>query len=49
MSPAKPSSASDHLISGGASGLASSVALQPLDLLKTRIQQDGGTSKSVPS
>lgn len=44
-----PSKARDHLISGGASGLASSVALQPLDLLKTRIQQEGGTSKSVPA
>lgn len=35
----------DHLSSGAASGLASSVLLQPLDLLKTRIQQQGGTSK----
>ncbi|KAL7413019.1 mitochondrial carrier domain-containing protein [Mrakia frigida] len=37
----------DHLTSGAASGLASSVLLQPLDLLKTRIQQQGGTSKKV--
>lgn len=49
VSAPSPSKARDHLISGGASGLASSVALQPLDLLKTRIQQEGGTSKSVPA
>lgn len=33
-----------HLISGFAGGLASAVALQPLDLLKTRIQQTANTS-----
>lgn len=47
MASPSVSKARDHLISGGASGLASSVALQPLDLLKTRIQQEGGTSKSA--
>lgn len=28
-----------HLASGGLSGLASAIALQPLDLIKTRLQQ----------
>jgi solute carrier family 25 protein 38 len=31
--------AAHHLSSGGASGFASAVTLQPLDLLKTRLQQ----------
>lgn len=31
----------EHLISGGVSGFASAVVLQPFDLVKTRIQQDG--------
>ncbi|KAI9637615.1 mitochondrial carrier domain-containing protein [Dioszegia hungarica] len=31
--------AAHHLSSGGASGLASAITLQPLDLLKTRLQQ----------
>ncbi|KAL3228930.1 hypothetical protein RNJ44_02017 [Nakaseomyces bracarensis] len=33
-----------HLIGGFAGGLASAVALQPLDLLKTRVQQTKGTT-----
>lgn len=31
--------AHQHLLSGGLSGLASAIALQPLDLIKTRLQQ----------
>jgi len=31
--------AHEHLASGGLSGLASAIALQPLDLIKTRLQQ----------
>ncbi|OXC63570.1 hypothetical protein AYX13_06660 [Cryptococcus neoformans] len=34
--------ASHHLLSGALSGLSSAVALQPLDLLKTRLQQSQG-------
>ncbi|CAE7211329.1 unnamed protein product [Rhizoctonia solani] len=34
-------SAAQHLVSGALSGFASSVALQPLDLLKTRLQRGG--------
>ncbi|CAE6420749.1 unnamed protein product [Rhizoctonia solani] len=34
-------SAAQHLASGALSGLASSVALQPLDLLKTQLQRGG--------
>lgn len=30
-----------HLMSGALSGLTSAVCLQPLDLLKTRLQQGG--------
>ncbi|KAI0725559.1 mitochondrial carrier domain-containing protein [Fomitopsis betulina] len=33
------SNAGQHLLSGAVSGLASTIALQPLDLLKTRLQQ----------
>jgi hypothetical protein len=43
----RDSKARDHLLSGAASGLASSVILQPLDLLKTRIQQQGDSSRSA--
>ncbi|CDZ98674.1 mitochondrial carrier [Phaffia rhodozyma] len=43
----KTSSAADHLLSGAVSGLASSVLLQPLDLLKTRIQQQGHSSRKT--
>lgn len=35
---AKPKAA-HHLLSGALSGLTSAVCLQPLDLLKTRLQQ----------
>lgn len=35
---AKPKAA-HHLVSGALSGLTSAVCLQPLDLLKTRLQQ----------
>ncbi|CEL62243.1 Solute carrier family 25 member 38 homolog OS=Laccaria bicolor (strain S238N-H82 / ATCC MYA-4686) GN=LACBIDRAFT_191230 PE=3 SV=1 [Rhizoctonia solani AG-1 IB] len=34
-------SAAQHLMSGAMSGLASSVALQPLDLIKTQLQRGG--------
>ncbi|KAH7344159.1 mitochondrial carrier [Rhizoctonia solani] len=34
-------SATQHLVSGALSGFASSVALQPLDLLKTQLQRGG--------
>lgn len=34
--------ASHHLLSGALSGLSSAVVLQPLDLLKTRLQQSQG-------
>jgi len=37
---------SHHFISGAASGLISAVSLQPLDLLKTRVQQGGTTGFS---
>ncbi|KAG9125559.1 hypothetical protein FRC07_007099 [Ceratobasidium sp. 392] len=39
-------SASQHLASGALSGLCSSLALQPLDLLKTRLQR-GGAGKGI--
>nr|ODN94497.1 solute carrier family 25, member 38 [Cryptococcus depauperatus CBS 7855] len=38
--------ASHHLLSGALSGLSSAVVLQPLDLLKTRIQQSQGDARS---
>jgi solute carrier family 25 protein 38 len=46
--------AAHHLSSGGASGLASAITLQPLDLLKTRLQQayateTKGAKRCVPS
>lgn len=37
--PPKRVNAGHHLLSGGLSGLTSAVCLQPLDLLKTRLQQ----------
>jgi len=37
------SNATQHLISGAVSGFASSVCLQPFDLLKTRVQQGDGS------
>ncbi|KAH9923262.1 mitochondrial carrier domain-containing protein [Fomitopsis serialis] len=41
------SNAGQHLLSGAISGLASTITLQPLDLLKTRMQQgDGRVSTS---
>ncbi|PCH41645.1 mitochondrial carrier [Wolfiporia cocos MD-104 SS10] len=39
------SNVSQHLISGAVSGFASSICLQPLDLLKTRMQQGDGALK----
>ncbi|KAG8707759.1 hypothetical protein FRC09_001631 [Ceratobasidium sp. 395] len=39
-------SAPQHLVSGALSGLCSSLALQPLDLLKTRLQR-GGAGKGA--
>ncbi|WWD19230.1 hypothetical protein CI109_103688 [Kwoniella shandongensis] len=40
------SRASHHLLSGALSGLSSAIVLQPLDLLKTRVQQaSNGSSK----
>ncbi|EIW68456.1 hypothetical protein TREMEDRAFT_69380 [Tremella mesenterica DSM 1558] len=50
MSQAGPSKASHHLSSGALSGFTSAVCLQPLDLLKTRLQQnyeDGRRRKIV--
>lgn len=37
--PKSTTTAATHLLSGSLSGLASCLALQPLDLIKTRIQQ----------
>jgi solute carrier family 25 protein 38 len=37
--------AQHHLVSGGLSGLTSAVCLQPLDLLKTRLQQGRSEGK----
>lgn len=39
--------ASQHLLSGAVSGFASSISLQPLDLLKTRLQQGDGSSRGA--
>lgn len=47
LAPIRERKVLEQLGSGAASGLASSVLLQPLDLLKTRIQQDGNSSRSV--
>ncbi|GHJ89564.1 hypothetical protein NliqN6_5966 [Naganishia liquefaciens] len=38
----RPNKATHHLLSGATSGLASAVILQPLDLVKTRLQQGAG-------
>jgi len=43
---ASPTPASLHLLSGALSGLASCVALQPFDLLKTRLQQEHITASA---
>jgi len=40
------SKASRHLTAGAVSGFSSAVCLQPLDLLKTRLQQ-GGEGRGV--
>ncbi|EIN10161.1 mitochondrial carrier [Punctularia strigosozonata HHB-11173 SS5] len=40
------SNVGQQLLSGAASGFASTVALQPFDFLKTRVQQTDGTLKS---
>ncbi|KAJ6786886.1 hypothetical protein PWT90_00027 [Aphanocladium album] len=40
----KPSKSSRHFMSGLGSGMSTAVILQPLDLLKTRVQQSGQTS-----
>ncbi len=42
--PRRNNKAHHHLLSGALSGLASSVLLQPLDLLKTRMQQGVGVA-----
>lgn len=47
LAPIRERKVLEQLGSGAASGLASSVLLQHLDLLKTRIQQDGDSSRSV--
>lgn len=39
LKPRSSPSTAVHLVSGGAAGLVSAVTLQPLDLLKTRLQQ----------
>ncbi|KAG9038565.1 hypothetical protein FRB95_000786 [Tulasnella sp. JGI-2019a] len=45
MSKKKPAnSVYEHLASGGLSGFAAALALQPLDLLKTRVQQADGAA-----
>ncbi|TDZ19691.1 Mitochondrial glycine transporter [Colletotrichum orbiculare MAFF 240422] len=41
---ASPPKSSRHFIAGLGSGVASAVLLQPLDLLKTRLQQSGNRS-----
>ncbi|KAI8687915.1 Mitochondrial glycine transporter [Fusarium keratoplasticum] len=40
----RPANSARHFVSGLGSGVASAVILQPLDLLKTRVQQSGGSS-----
>lgn len=42
MANDRPNKATHHLLSGATSGLASAVILQPLDLVKTRLQQGAG-------
>ena len=44
---ANQTSKARHFISGLGSGVASAVILQPLDLLKTRVQQSGSSSLSA--
>lgn len=46
-SPPAVAGVSVHLISGSLAGLASAVLLQPLDLLKTRLQQEQVNTKQV--
>lgn len=46
-SAVKPKAAKSHLASGFVSGLTSSILLQPLDLLKTRVQQNKSTTLSA--
>lgn len=41
--PPRANKATHHLLSGATSGLASAVMLQPLDLVKTRLQQGPAT------
>lgn len=45
--PVAVAGVSVHLISGSLAGLASAVLLQPLDLLKTRLQQEQANSNQV--
>ncbi|KAF7543849.1 hypothetical protein G7Z17_g10415 [Cylindrodendrum hubeiense] len=40
----RPANSAHHFVSGLGSGVASAVILQPLDLLKTRVQQSGNSS-----
>jgi solute carrier family 25 protein 38 len=41
------SKAIHHLASGALSGFSSAIVLQPLDLLKTRLQQGGSGAKRL--
>ncbi|KAK7398318.1 hypothetical protein QQX98_012303 [Neonectria punicea] len=43
----RPANSAHHFVSGLGSGVASAVILQPLDLLKTRVQQSGHSSLSA--
>ncbi|KAM5356354.1 hypothetical protein ACJ41O_003000 [Fusarium nematophilum] len=43
----RPANSARHFVSGLGSGVASAVILQPLDLLKTRVQQSGSSSLSA--
>ncbi|KAF4461502.1 solute carrier family 25 member 38 [Fusarium albosuccineum] len=43
----RPANSARHFVSGLGSGVASAVILQPLDLLKTRVQQSGHSSLAV--
>ena len=47
LSPRTSSRARNHLFAGSLGGLLSSVSLQPLDVIKTRLQQ--GTHPSLPA